>query len=78
MAGVLKVTVEPEQIRLGTVMFVAADGTGFEVTVKVYGVLVPQELTALTETLPVPEPAVRVIELVVLEPLQPAPLTDHT
>ena len=37
----------------------------------------PQALTALTDTDAVLLPAVSVIELVVLLPLHPVPLTDH-
>ena len=37
----------------------------------------PQPLLAVTDTEPAPLPAVRVIELVVLVPLHPDPLTDH-
>ena len=37
----------------------------------------PQALLAVTETLPVPLPAVNVIDRVVLDPLHPEPLTDH-
>ena len=37
----------------------------------------PQALLAVTDTEPLAVPAVRVLEVVVLDPLHPAPLTDH-
>ena len=37
----------------------------------------PHELLAVTDTEALPVPAVRVIDVVVLLPLQPVPLTDH-
>jgi hypothetical protein len=54
-----------------------AAGSGEAVAVNVYGVLDPQALLAVTDTVALPVPAVSVIELVVLEPLQPVPFTDQ-
>ena len=56
---------------------VGAAGTGDIGAVKVYGVLLPHKLLAVTETDPDRLPAVRVALLVVLDPLHPVPLTDH-
>lgn len=42
-----------------------------------YAVLDPHALFAVTDTDAVDEPAVSVIEFVVLVPLHPVPLTDH-
>jgi hypothetical protein len=55
-----------------------AAGTAPSGAVNVYAGPVPHALTALTETDPDPVPAVSVIALVVLDPLHPVPLTDHT
>lgn len=75
IVGVLKVTEVPEHTRLGAEMLTAGSGVGLEVGVKVYGALVPHAFTALTDTEAAPLPAVRVIELVVLVPLHPVPVT---
>jgi hypothetical protein len=61
----------------GSVTDVGAAGPAPCGAVNVYALLVPQALLAVTDTVPAPVPAVRVIELVVLVPLQPVPLTDH-
>ena len=45
--------------------------------VKVYAVLEPHELLAVTDTDALPVPAVKVIEVVLLLPLHPVPVTDH-
>ena len=45
---------------------------------NVYVVLLPQALTAVTEMVPVTEPMVTGIVLVVLVPLHPPPVTVHT
>ena len=37
----------------------------------------PHELFAVTDTVALPVPAVNVIDVVVLVPLHPVPLTDH-
>ena len=55
----------------------AALGTVDIAAVNVYAELVPQELLSLTETVAAAVPAVSVIELVVLVPLHPVPVTDH-
>jgi hypothetical protein len=54
-----------------------ADGPEACVAVKVYAVLDPHPLLAVTDTVALPVPAVSVIELVVLVPLHPVPFTDH-
>ncbi len=59
-------------------MPVAAAGVAPELlAANTYGVLDPQLFTALTDTDAVPVPTVSVMELVVLEPLHPVPLTDQ-
>ena len=77
IVGVVNVAVLPEHIRLGPDMLTAGSGVGLDVGVNAYAALVPHAFTALTDTEALPLPAVRVIEFVVLDPLQPVPLTVH-
>ena len=76
--GVVNVTWLPEQIDVGAVMLTAAAGAEPpDAGANTYAALDPQLLFAVTDTEPVPVPAVSVIELVVLVPLHPVPLTVH-
>ena len=61
----------------GSVTDVGAAGSGDTGAVNVYGVLAPQALFAVTDTLPVIVPAVSVALVVALVPLHPVPLTVH-
>ena len=61
----------------GNVTDVGAAGPAPCGAVNVYAALDPQALLAVTDTVPAPVPAVSVIELVVLVPLHPVPLTDQ-
>ena len=62
---------------VGRVTDEGADGAGPCGAVNVYAVLDPQALLAVTDTEPFPVPVVSVIEVVVLDPLHPVPLTDQ-
>ena len=75
--GTVYVAVELVQGAVGRVTDVGAEGPAACVAENTYGVLAPQALLAVTDTLAVVVPAVNVIELVELLPLHPVPLTVH-
>ena len=62
---------------VGRVTLAGAAGAAPIGAEKVYAELLPQTLSAVTDTEPATAPAVSVILLVELVPLQPVPLTDH-
>ena len=67
---------EPTQRGAGDVIAVMT-GSAEGVTVNVYAVPAPQVSFAETEITATPVPVVKLIELVVLEPVQPVPVTDQ-
>ena len=76
-AGRLYMAVEPGHGGGGMLTLEGAGGTEPIGAAKVYAVLDPQALFAVTDTEPATVPTVNEILFDVLLPLQPAPLTDH-
>ena len=75
MAGVVNSAKLPEQMEPTDVMAVAADTGVAGVSVTVVAVPSPQALTPVQTMVPVPVPMVTLSVPVVLEPLQPVPVT---
>ena len=70
-AAILKVSTSPGQYVVGPVILVGVAGGEPNETVSTLGALEPHMLLAVTEILPAVVPAVRIIDVVVLVPVQP-------